>query len=72
MSVLVSLLASFEYLCYGSKAIINYLILSVWGQSLDVRIMNRVISVSSFLTQSFLTYHTCFNSVGMRVGCYKH
>ena len=35
--VLVSFSASFEYLCY-STIIINILILTVWGFTLDVRI----------------------------------
>ena len=30
---------SFEYLCYGSTATRNIVILTVWGSTLDVRIL---------------------------------
>ena len=39
---LLALPASFEYLCYGSTAITNILILPVRGSSLDVTILRQL------------------------------
>ena len=36
INVLVSFFDSFEYLCYGSKTIINIFTLTVWGSTLDL------------------------------------
>ena len=57
INVLFSISASFNYLCYGSTAITNTLILKMWGSISDVRIW-PLKSISALWLKHIFSQHT--------------
>ena len=57
---------SFKYLCYGSTATINIVILTVPGSTLDVRIYRRRILTTKVDPRA--TSELCFNAIFSIVG----